>query len=74
MPRNVIPIELQRLRGNPSKRKLHAGPQPPQTEEPPEPLAFLNEGAQAEWRRVGKRQAAAVRRGLAPFPGSQWPQ
>jgi P27 family predicted phage terminase small subunit len=52
MPRNVIPIEIKRLRGNPGKRKLHAGPQPPVAAEPPEPLAFLSEGAKAEWRRL----------------------
>jgi P27 family predicted phage terminase small subunit len=52
MPRNVIPIEIQKLRGNPSKRKLHSGPQPPVAAEPPEPLPFLSEAAKVEWRRL----------------------
>jgi P27 family predicted phage terminase small subunit len=52
MPRNVIPIEVKRLRGNPGKRRLPAEPQPARTEEPPEPLPFLAEDAKAEWRRL----------------------
>jgi P27 family predicted phage terminase small subunit len=49
---HIVPIELKRLRGNPGKKKLHAGPQPTRTEEPPEPLAFLSDNAKAEWRRL----------------------
>jgi P27 family predicted phage terminase small subunit len=52
MPRNIIPIELQRLRGNPGKRRLHAGPEPTRTEGPPEPLSFLSEDAKGEWCRL----------------------
>jgi P27 family predicted phage terminase small subunit len=52
MPRNIIPIELQRLRGNPSRRPLRSGPQPARTEEQPEPLSFLSEDAKGEWRRL----------------------
>jgi P27 family predicted phage terminase small subunit len=48
----VVPYELARLRGNPGKRRLRAGPQPARTEAPPEPLDFLCEAAQAEWRRL----------------------
>jgi P27 family predicted phage terminase small subunit len=51
MPRNIIPIEVKRLRGNPGRRPLHSGPQPARTD-PPEPLAFLSEDAKAEWRRL----------------------
>jgi hypothetical protein len=42
-------LPLKRLRGNPGKRRLHGGPEPTRTEEPPEPLSFLSEAAQAEW-------------------------
>ena len=48
----VIPYELARLRGNPSKRRLHRGPQPARPAAVPEPLPFLCEAAQAEWRRL----------------------
>jgi hypothetical protein len=47
----VIPYELARLRGFPGKRKQR-GPQPIRTEAVPEPLPFLGETAQAEWRRL----------------------
>jgi P27 family predicted phage terminase small subunit len=50
---HVVPYELARLRGHPAKRnKLRPGPQPSRTEAVPEPLPFLCEAAQAEWRRV----------------------
>jgi P27 family predicted phage terminase small subunit len=48
----VIPYELARLRGNPSKRRLHRGPQPARAEAVPEPPSFLCEAAKAEWRRL----------------------
>jgi P27 family predicted phage terminase small subunit len=48
----VIPYEIAVLRGNPGRRKLHPGPQPSRTETAPEPLPFLCEAAQAEWRRL----------------------
>src|SRR5262245_36689271 len=50
--RPPVPFELKALGGNPGKRPLHPGPQPTQTDEPPEPLPFLSETAKAEWRRV----------------------
>jgi P27 family predicted phage terminase small subunit len=49
---HVVPYELARLRGNPGKRRLRPGPQPSQAEAPPEPLPYLGEAAQAEWRRL----------------------
>jgi P27 family predicted phage terminase small subunit len=52
MSRNVVPYELAKLRGNPGKRRLHPGPQPARTEQPPEPLEFLLPAAKAEWSRL----------------------
>jgi P27 family predicted phage terminase small subunit len=49
---HIVPYELAKLRGNPGKRPLRPGPQPPRSAEPPEPLDFLSESAKAEWRRL----------------------
>jgi P27 family predicted phage terminase small subunit len=54
----VVPYELARLRGNPGKRRLQAGPQPARTEAPPEPLDFLCDAAKTEWRRLAPEMHA----------------
>jgi P27 family predicted phage terminase small subunit len=55
---HVVPYELARLRGNPSKRRLRPGPQPTRTEAPPEPPDFLCGAAKGEWRRLAPEMHA----------------
>src|SRR5262249_2288199 len=47
-----IPYELKVIRGNVGKRPLHRGPQPPRSEEVPEPPGFLPERPADVWRRL----------------------
>jgi P27 family predicted phage terminase small subunit len=49
---HIVPYELAKLRGNPGKRKLHAGPQPARTAHVPGPPDFLMPAAKAEWLRL----------------------
>jgi P27 family predicted phage terminase small subunit len=46
------PIALRLLRGNPSKRPVRRGFEPPQPPEPPAPPPFLSGYALEEWHRV----------------------
>jgi P27 family predicted phage terminase small subunit len=47
-----VPFELKVLRGNPGKRPLRRGPEPPVPDDIPEPPAFLAGYAADEWYRV----------------------
>jgi P27 family predicted phage terminase small subunit len=57
MPSRVVPIELRKLRGNPSKRPLPNVPQPSRLSESPEPPARLGPTARAEWCRLAPELA-----------------
>jgi P27 family predicted phage terminase small subunit len=50
-PTPIAP-HLQRLRGNPGKRKIRQPPQPPIPPQPPAPPDFLTGYAAEEWQRV----------------------
>jgi phage terminase small subunit len=47
-----IPFVLRKLRGNPSKHRLRAEPEPQIPKSCPEPPSFLNAHAQDEWWRT----------------------
>jgi phage terminase small subunit len=46
------PLRLKLLRGNPGKRVIRDGFEPPQTPEPPDPPSFLTGYALEEWHRI----------------------
>jgi P27 family predicted phage terminase small subunit len=50
--RRPMPVALKLLRGNPGKRPIRGGFEPPQPPAPPEPPAFLTGFAKSEWRRI----------------------
>jgi P27 family predicted phage terminase small subunit len=47
-----MPVRLKLLRGNPGKRPLKGGFEPPQPPLPPEPPSFVTGDALEEWYRV----------------------
>jgi P27 family predicted phage terminase small subunit len=47
-----MPVRLKLLRGNPTKRPIRRGFEPPQPPLPPSPPSFLTGPALEEWRRV----------------------
>jgi P27 family predicted phage terminase small subunit len=48
----IIPYELAKVRGFPSKNKMTPPPQPSRTEAVPEPPSHLPQAAREEWWRV----------------------
>jgi P27 family predicted phage terminase small subunit len=52
MPNRIVPLELRKLRGNPSRRPIPHVPRSARLREPPEPPAWMGQMAQAEWRRL----------------------
>ena len=62
------PIALRLLRGNPSKRPIKTGFEPPKPPEPPAPPEFLTSFALDEWRRVAPELHAL---GVLLFPDVQ---
>src|ERR1700733_11144224 len=47
-----MPVALKLLRGNPGKRSIRRGFEPPQPPAPPDPPKFLTGYALEEWRRI----------------------
>jgi P27 family predicted phage terminase small subunit len=52
MPPHATPIELRRLRGNPSKRPIPNGVRPPPTPDVPDPPDSMKGWARKEWLRL----------------------
>ena len=52
MPNRIVPLELRKLRGNPSRRPIPSVPQSTRLSEPPEPPIWLAPRARQEWLRL----------------------
>ena len=52
MPNRIVPLELRKLRGNPSRRPIPCVPQGARLSEPPEPPTWLATQARQEWLRL----------------------
>jgi P27 family predicted phage terminase small subunit len=52
MPNRIVPLEIRKLRGNPSRRPIPNTPQAARLAQPPEPPAWLGPQARQEWIRL----------------------